>query len=224
MALSRSLQNVRDTAAPQLAVFRFFLVALPKPPNQMKHAITTLLSVFTILIYASSQAQEPTRTVPDPAELSARRAEFLREMQRVSAPVLTNYLRVIESLKEQSARRGDLQPAQAYDTEAKKIRTQLGDASATASGARSSVSLPVEITSALWQSVSPKLSADVTAHLKKVMESGAVSVTVNTAEAAGGADLARGKSKVLVLEYTVNGKVKKKTYPEGEKLNFADLK
>lgn len=187
-------------------------------------SITPILGAFALLLCASSHAQEPTRTAPDPAELSARRAEFLREMQRVSLPVLNNYLRVIESLKEQSARRGDLLAAQAYDTEAKKIRLQLGDASATSSGARTSVTLPIEITSALWQSVSPKLSTDVTAHLKKIMESGTASLTVNTAEAAGGADPARGKPKVLVLEYTVNGKVKKKTYPEGEKLNFADLK
>jgi hypothetical protein len=191
----------------------------------MKHAsITPLLAALALMIFAPSQAQDTPRTVPDPAELSARRAEFLREMQKVSIPVLTNYLRLIESLKEQSTRRSDSLAAQAYEAEAKKIRIQLNDASATSQGARTSVALPVEITSALWQSESPKLSADVTAHLKKVMESGAASVTVNTADAAGGADPARGKPKSLILEYTVNGKVKQKTYPEGQKLNFADLK
>lgn len=191
----------------------------------MKHvSIATILAAWALMLCTPSQAQDTPRTIPDPAELSARRAEFLREMQRVSVPVLTNYLRVIESMKEQATRRGDLTGAQAFDLETQKIKAQLNDASATSQGARATVPLPVAITSALWQGVGPKLSADVTAHLKKVMESGVASVTVNTAEAAGGADPAPGKPKILALEYTVNGKVKRKTFTEGQKLNFADLK
>jgi hypothetical protein len=186
----------------------------------MKLPFLVILSASLVLNHAVHSAE----TLPDPPDLIAKRTEYLRELQRVSAPVLSNYLHQLEAMKEQYTRRGDLHAAESVDSEIRKINLQLTAAAATSQGSRASVPLPVEITLARWQGADPNQSADVTAHLKEVMESGAKSVTVNTQEAAGGVDPARGKPKTLYLEYRVNGKVKQKTLKEGGTLSFSELK
>ena len=186
--------------------------------------ITTILVTLAVVLSQHSQAQDAPRAVSDPPELATKREEYLRAMQRASVPILTNYLRQLEPLKEQFTRGRDLQAALSVDGEITKVKQQLDAANATAQGARSSVNLPTEITSAIWQGPEPTQSKDVTAHLKKLMDSGIASIPVNSKDAAGGADPAPYKRKTLILEYSVNGKVKRKTLGEGDKLNFRDLK
>jgi len=186
----------------------------------MKLPILAILSACLV----SNSTVHGAETFPDPPDLVAKRTECLRELQRVSAPVLANYLHQLEAMKEQYTRRGDLHAAESVDSEIRKTSLQLNAAAATSQGARASVPLPVEITLARWQAADPNQSADVTAHLKQLMESGAQSVTINTQEAAGGVDPARGKPKTLYLEYLVNGKVKQKTLKEGSTLLFRELK
>jgi hypothetical protein len=182
-----------------------------------------LLAILTACLVANI-AVHSAETLPDPPDLVAKRTECLRELQRVSEPILANYLHQLEGMKEQYTRRGDLHAAESVDSEIKKINLQLTAAAATSQGARASVPLPVEITIARWRAADPSQSVDVTAHLQQLLTSGTESVIVNTQEAAGGKDPARGKPKTLYLEYLVNGKVKQKTLKEGSTLFFRELK
>jgi hypothetical protein len=210
---------------PQVPTCAFALARTPYGGQiaQMKlPLIAALILAFAFAV--SSRGADALRTFSDPAELVAKRVDCLRDLQRASIPILTNYLHQIEALKEQYTRRGDLHAALSVDEEIKKTQQQLDAANATSQGARGSIPVPIEITSARWQAADPNQSADVTAHLKQLMESGAASVTVNTQEAAGGVDPARGQPKSLILEYLVNGKAKQKTFKEGGTLIFRELK
>ena len=145
----------------------------------MKHAlIATILAALGLMLCAPLQAQDAPRTIPDPAELSARRAEFSVRCKRDNS-ASPDELPARDGIPERTS-----YPTGRFDRSASlrhrdpKDQSQLDDATATSQGARASVPLPVEITSAIWQSGGLKLSADVTAHLKKVIGSGAAGVTV----------------------------------------------
>jgi hypothetical protein len=72
----------------------------------------------------------------DPPELAARRDDHDRNVQRAMVPLLTNYLRSLEPLKQQYTRAGKLEAAVAVDGEIRKVTEQLKTAQAIASGAK----------------------------------------------------------------------------------------
>jgi hypothetical protein len=188
----------------------------------MKKALISFLLIVqsTLLCTSRITAQETPKAVSDPPQLSAQRLDYLREMQRISIPVTSNYLRRIESLKDQFVHAGDLQAALSVDAEIKKIKEELALATAAAQGARNATILPVTIISASMHGPDPAQAHDVTELLRKAFESGTPTLKCN-GENLGG-DPAPYKAKTLTVQYSVNGKVKLKNFADGGMINFRD--
>jgi hypothetical protein len=185
----------------------------------MKHTIITIAALFTS--WGSALAQE---AVSEPPELQTRRLEHLKAMQRASVPVLTSHVRQLEAMKSQFTRQGNLNGALAVDKELKRAKAELDAANATAQGAVGAVSLPLKVISAIYSG--PAAGGDrrdFGARVQGVLESGAAKMTM--LDVAGAYDPAPFKKKTLTIEYSINGKVKKKVYQEGATVNFReDLK
>ena len=96
----------------------------------MKHSLL-FITVFISANVCFAQAV-------DPPELTARRDDYNRTVQRAMVPLLTNYLRSLDPLKQQFTRAGKLDAAVAVDAEIRKITEQLKTAQAIASGVKRS--------------------------------------------------------------------------------------
>jgi hypothetical protein len=90
-------------------------------------AIAFVFSTF------SSFAQD--KPPADPPELAARRDDLNRAVQRATVPLLTNYLRSLDPLKQQFTREGKLDAALAVDNEMRAATEQLKNAQGVANGA-----------------------------------------------------------------------------------------
>ena len=146
----------------------------------------------------------------DPPELLARRQDHLRAIQRVTAPLLRDYLRSLESLKQQFTRGGKLQQAIAVDAEMKSITAQLDIATQQ-----------IVIISAVYGIPAQNRVVNITKRLQDALASRETAVTLEIHGAAKGADPAPGMSKQTLITYTVNGQQKQKTFPDGHKLNLS---
>lgn len=186
----------------------------------MKHIIITTIAALFIT-WGGALAQE---AVSDPPELQARRLEHLKAMQRASVPVLANHVRQLEAMKAQFTRQSNLNAALAVDQELKRAKAELDAANATAQGAVGSVSLPLKIISAVYSGpTAADDKRDFGAKVQGILESGVATMTMK--DMAGAYDPAPFKKKKLTIEYSINGKVKKKVYGDGEMVNFrGDLK
>jgi hypothetical protein len=161
--------------------------------------------------------------VSDPPELQTRRLEHLRAMQKASVPLLTNYQKSLQGLKEQFTRQGKLEAALAVDKELKTVTSELESATATAQGNVHSLQAPLTIVSATYEGPEPGQKFDATKRLQKVFDEGKGSTTIK--EVVGAADPAPFKKKTMTIEYSINGQVKKKVYGQGGMINFReDLK
>ena len=159
-----------------------------------------------------------TTAAADPPELLERRAEQLRVVSRVEVQPLTAYLRALESLKQQFTRGGKLEAVLSLDGELKKTRDKLTAAQAAAS-LTTAAPAQVQIVSVIYGELKAKRTADATEEVRKVMESGAGTFTINGRNLKTG-DPAPGKVKSAIFTYTINGKQRQKTFIEGVILDF----
>ena len=67
-----------------------------------------------------------------------------------------------------------------------------------------------------------KRTVDITKHLRKVFESGAASIKLDTTDGAEGRDPAPFERKETTIIYLINGERKKKTFAEGQGLIFKE--
>lgn len=156
----------------------------------------------------------------DPPELVKLREEHLRSMHRVAVPVLTTYVRALESQKQLFTRQGKLDAALSVDNELKDVAKQLE--TANSASARTGATMQLAIVSATYGSHEKKRITDITKNLRKAFESGEASIKLNTDKGAAGVDPAPFAPKATVVVYTINGQRKEKTFPEGRTLNFKD--
>jgi hypothetical protein len=178
----------------------------------MKLALALLF--FTGIAYSQT-------AVPEPAELVTRRNEYLRAAQQAQIPVLTSYLRVLEGLSSQFTRDRKVEAALAVQTEMKDIKQRLETATNVITNPAKAVQLV--IVSATYGSKTKVV--DITKSIRKFLEAGQASVTLNTRDGAEGKDPAPFTAKETTIVYQIDGKRQKKTFPEGTVLNFAsDLK
>jgi hypothetical protein len=188
----------------------------PKPmrPNLVAFVIGSLLTLH------AAGAEE---ALSDPPELQARRVEYLRAVQKASIPLLASYQKSLQAMKEQFTRQGNLEAALSVDRELKSVTADLEAANSTAQGNLHSVPLPIIVISAIYLGPEPQQKVDGTKRIQQALSDGKPAITVR--EAVGGADPAPYKRKMLTVEYSINGKVKKKMYGEGDTINFRqDLK
>ena len=81
------------------------------------------------------------------------------------------------------------------------------------------MTLPLKIVSAIFTGAVPGgESRDFGAKVQSIFDSGAAVMTMK--DMAGAYDPAPFKKKSLTIEYSINGKVKKKTFGEGATVNF----
>lgn len=182
-----------------------------------RYLLTFIVSIVGAL---SSLAQD----VPliDPPDLLKLRDEHTRAMQRQAIPLLTAYVRKLESQKIAFTRQGNLVGALATDRELKLVTKQLETANSIASGAVAAMNLSI-ISVIFGEQGVPGRTRDVTKGVKKVFESGAASVTLHRDSAAfGKTDPSPGKQKTIVITYMINGLRKERTFKEEHILKFKE--
>lgn len=150
----------------------------------------------------------------EPPELLSKRQEHLRKMQRAAEPLLRDYLRTLESMKQKFMRDQQLKEAIAVDAEIVRITEQIKIASEQ-----------MVILSAVYGIPSQNRVVDITKQLQTALAAKQSGVTLEIRGAAAGIDPAPGMAKQTLITYTLNGQRKQKTFPDGYKLRFAaDLK
>lgn len=164
------------------------------------------------------ESPNATTTAADPPELIERRAEQARTVSRVEIQPLTEYLRALESLRQQFTRGGKLDAVLSLDAELKKAKDKLTAAQAAAS-LTTAAPAQIQIVSVIYGEQKAKRTADATAEVRKAFESGAGTFTINGRNLKTG-DPAPGKVKSAIFTYTINGKQRQKTFIEGLVVDF----
>ena len=162
-------------------------------------------------------AQEPLKR-EDPAELKARRAEHLRDMKRAQIAPLTNYLRVLDPLRQQFMREGKTDAALSVDVEIRNTKKEL-EAATAESNITTPVAAPFHIDSARIGNAEVNQWVDVTGYLQKAADSGDATVGISRNNMGIG-DPAPYHAKFLEVVYTLNGKQKKKSFKAEGTLDF----
>jgi hypothetical protein len=180
--------------------------------------------ITSIVILLVALASLPRAVAADPPELLTRRAEYLKASRRAQIQPLSDYLRSLEPLRQQFAREGKADAAQAVATEMKSIEQQLAAAQSNAD-ATTSAPVQLQIESATYGHHQTKRVADVTVAVRSALESGSRSITIATKDLGlQGADPSPGAHKTAVITYTINGRRKQKIVDENTVLDFKDLK
>jgi hypothetical protein len=86
----------------------------------MKIITATILLALTLVRSFAQNAP-----LIDPPELAAKREEHIRDLQRVSIPVLQQYLRTLDGLREQFSREGRQDALKAVAAESEKVRQEV---------------------------------------------------------------------------------------------------
>jgi len=153
----------------------------------------------------------------DPPELTAKREEYLRNLQRVQAPVVAAYVRTLEALKTQFTREGKLDDALTADAELKVMNKQLTAANNVNKGG---AAMQLAITSVKFGDPKSNRMVDVSKVVQKAFSAGEASMMMSGGVLYGGKDPAPFVHKVVVIEYLFMGKRKEKTIKDGTKVNF----
>jgi hypothetical protein len=178
--------------------------------------IAYFLCFLVVIAMPHARAQD-TRKVDDPPELVSRRADYLSAVNRAQIPLLTNYLRALEPIKQQFTREAKADAALAVDREIASVKEQLAAAQAGTEITAASL-VQFQIDSVFWGDGSKRMR-DVTAQVKTIYESGTPTVVLGGATLGGG-DPVPYATKVVVIKYTINGKKKEKTFKDTYTLNF----
>jgi hypothetical protein len=179
----------------------------------MKTKATIAIALLTSL-YSFAQ----NSTTPDPPELINLREQNNRDLQRVSVPILQQYLLNLDHLEEQLTRDGRFDALAAVQTETQDVQKQIVDATNAADLTRPA-STELAILSATY-GVQP-ITVDVTKQLRMALN-GAHPTTTLSNEAFGNVDPAPGSTKQTKIVYAINGTRKEKLFAEGHSLNFHD--
>lgn len=170
-----------------------------------------LLLLSILPSFANAQSSE------SPALVSLREGH-LRAMQRVSIPVLAEYVRQLESEKSALTRQGKLDQAQAVEAE-------LGDAANQLRVAKEAVARPgavlrLTILSGRYGDFATERVVDITKTLREALAARSPGITLHRDGAAKGIDPAPLVAKQTSIVYSINGERKEKVFPEGHNLNF----
>ena len=156
-----------------------------------------------------------------PPELLAQREAHLKELQRIRVPVLTNYLRTLESLKQQFAREARTSAAALVDAEIAKTRSELETATEL-TNKTSDASIQLTIISASFGQPNSKNEIDVTDTIRGAFNTGKKTIRLVKEVIADGKDPAPYKNKVIAIHYTTKGEKKRNEFPSNSTLNFEE--
>ncbi|HEY2342203.1 MAG TPA: hypothetical protein VGH90_04190 [Chthoniobacteraceae bacterium] len=211
-------EQIQTATAPAETAFVNALETLEQRftrSNQMDAA----QSVHNELEQLKHEPTKPTTLPADPPELLERRAEHFHMVNRLQLQPLNAYLRELEPLKQQFLRNGALESAVAVDREIRVVTDRLKTAQ---NGSSVSAVPPPQILleSVIYGDPKTKRIKDVTDLVRTAFQADPATVTLGNKELQTG-DPAPLTKKIAVFTYTVNGKRKEKTFPEG---TVVDLK
>jgi hypothetical protein len=175
-----------------------------------------LRATFLAFISIASSAFAENAPIADPPELVTARVEYSRSMLRVSIPVLTQYLRQLDSQKLIFTRAGKLNEAIAVDQEIKVVTERLRVANL-------SVSKPAAVTFLTIQSVTfgdlaKHRVVDLTKPVRDALQGGLATFKLSAEKS----DPAPNVHKEALIKYIINGQQKEKTFQEAHHLNFKE--